>query len=66
MAATLRENPEGGVKISVRAIPGYDAAAVCAKLGGGGHTGAAGASLNMPLTEAAQLVEQAMLSCSAL
>lgn len=66
MAATLRENPEGGVKISVRAIPGYDAAAICAKFGGGGHKGAAGASLSMPLEEAARMVEQAMLSCSAL
>ena len=61
MAATLRENPEGGVKISIRAIPGHDAAAICAKFGGGGHKGAAGASLNMPLEEAARAVEQAML-----
>ncbi len=64
MAATLRENPEGGVKISVRAIPGYDAAAVCAKFGGGGHKGAAGASLNMPLDDAADKVAQIMLECT--
>ena len=63
MAATLRETPEGGVKISVRAIPGYDAAAVCAAFGGGGHKGAAGASLNKPLEEAARIVEQTMLEC---
>ena len=64
MSATLRENPEGGVKISVRAIPGYDAAAVCAKLGGGGHTGAAGASLNMTLEDASKKVAQIMLECT--
>ena len=61
MAATLRENGEDGVKMSIRAVPGYDAAAVCAKFGGGGHKGAAGASIAMPLAEAAKEVEKAML-----
>ena len=61
MAATLRENGEDGVKMSIRAVPGYDAAAVCAKFGGGGHKGAAGASIALPLAEAAKVVEAAML-----
>lgn len=61
MAATLRENSEDGVKLSIRAVPGYDAAAVCAKFGGGGHKGAAGASIALPLEEAAKAVEAAML-----
>ena len=61
MAATLRENGEEGVKMSIRAVPGYDAAAVCAKFGGGGHKGAAGASIALPLAEAARAVEEAML-----
>lgn len=60
MAATLRETPDGKVKISVRALPGYDAAAVCAKFGGGGHKGAAGATLALPLEEAAGTVARAM------
>ena len=60
IAATLRENPNGCVKISVRAVPGYDAAAVCARFGGGGHKGAAGASLHMPLEAAVQAVREAM------
>ncbi|MDY2809274.1 MAG: DHH family phosphoesterase [Candidatus Faecousia sp.] len=60
MAATLREDPDGRVKISVRAVPGYDASAVCARFGGGGHKGAAGASLHLPLEEAAQAVAAAM------
>ena len=60
MAATLRETNDGRVKVSVRAIPGYDAAAVCRKFGGGGHTGAAGASLDLTLEEAAELVTAAM------
>lgn len=62
MAATLRENKEDGVKMSIRAVPGYDAAAVCAKFGGGGHKGAAGASIALPLEEAAKEVEKAMLA----
>lgn len=60
MAATLRETKEGDVKLSVRAIPGYDATVVTAKFGGGGHKGAAGATLKLSLTEAAQAVEKAM------
>lgn len=61
MAATLRENGENKVKMSVRAVPGYDAAAVCAVFGGGGHKGAAGATIALPLAEAAKEVEKAML-----
>ena len=61
MAATLRENGQDGVKLSIRAVPGYDAAAVCAKFGGGGHKGAAGASIALPLEEAVKVVEAAML-----
>ena len=45
MAATVRQDTEGHTGVSVRAVPGCDAAAVCQKLGGGGHKGAAGASL---------------------
>ena len=59
LAATLRET-SGGIKVSVRALPGYDAAAVCAKFGGGGHKGAGGASLTMPREEAAAQVSMEM------
>lgn len=61
IAAMLRQSADGGIKVSMRAIPGYDAAAVCAKLGGGGHKGAAGVSMRMPLEKAAQIIEKAML-----
>ena len=56
IAATLRQTSDGKIKISVRALPGYDAAAVCAKFGGGGHKGAAGATLQAELEEAATMV----------
>ena len=61
MAATLRQTKDGETKISVRAIPGYDAAAVCAHFGGGGHKGAAGASTHMGLEEAAEKLKEIML-----
>ena len=61
MAATLRETKDGDVKLSVRAIPGFDATIVTGTFGGGGHKGAAGASLKMPLSEAAEAVKKAML-----
>lgn len=62
MAATLRETADGDTKISVRAVPGYDATIVTTQFGGGGHKGAAGASLKMPIDEAAKAVEKAMLN----
>ena len=62
MAATLRETKDGDTKISVRAVPGYDATKVTEKFGGGGHKGAAGAALKMPLNDAAKAVEAAMMT----
>ena len=62
LAATLRQLPDGKVKISMRAVPGMDAAAVCAKFGGGGHKGAAGATLDMTLDQAAEAMAAAMAS----
>ena len=61
MAATIRETKDGGVKLSVRSVPGMDAAAVTAKFGGGGHKAAAGASMAMSIDEATKAVKQAML-----
>ena len=61
MAATLRENKDGEVKLSVRAIPGFDATMVAGHFGGGGHKGAAGASIRMNLQDAAIAVEKVML-----
>ena len=61
MAATLRQTKEGDVKLSIRAIPGFDATMVTGKFGGGGHRGAAGATLKMPLYDAAEAVKKEML-----
>ncbi len=60
VAATLREMPEGGCKMSLRAAPGYNMSAVCAHLGGGGHPAASGATYMGTLEEAAQAILKAM------
>ena len=59
ISATIRKT-ETGCKMSVRAIPGFDAAAVCRKFGGGGHKGAAGAGLSMSMEEAVQAAADAL------
>ena len=59
VAATLQEEDQR-IKLSVRAVPGYDAAAVCARFGGGGHKGAAGASMNMTMDEAVEALKAVM------
>ena len=57
IAATLRiEKDTGKVKLSLRAAPGYDAGKICAAFGGGGHAGAAGASMALPMDEAVKAV----------
>ena len=60
MAATLRETGDGETKLSVRAVPGCNATAVTVRFGGGGHKGAAGASMKLPLDEAVKAVEAVM------
>ena len=60
IAATIREDGENRVKISVRAVPGYDAGEICQKFGGGGHKGAAGASMNCSMAEAVEAIKKVM------
>ena len=45
IAVMLREVEGGMGKVSVRTSPDYSAARICARLGGGGHPAAAGASV---------------------
>ena len=61
LAVTLREsNEDDKVYLSARAVPGYDAAALCAKFGGGGHKGAAGATTALSLEETAAQIAAIM------
>jgi phosphoesterase RecJ-like protein len=45
LAVTIREEGTNRVKMSVRAVPGQDASALCAKFGGGGHVLASGCQI---------------------
>lgn len=56
LAVTLRQESEEKVKLSVRCTPQWDASAICAQLGGGGHRGAAGASVAMSMDEAVNTI----------
>ena len=53
---SLKESEDGSFKVSVRSHAPLDAAKVCKKLGGGGHTRAAGCRLDGPLESAEKLV----------
>ena len=61
IAALLRNAGEENTKVSVRSIPGYNAAYFCEQFGGGGHAGAAGCSIRKPLAEAAKELEEVLL-----
>ena len=59
LGVTLKEKPEGKVKVSLRANPPADASVLCARFGGGGHQGAAGCTLETSLERAVPLMEEA-------
>lgn len=50
-AAVLKEQDDGTVDVSMRAIPGFNVANVALQLGGGGHVLAAGTSMQLPIDE---------------
>ena len=59
VGVTLRQQPSGSFKISVRTVKGVDACAIARRLGGGGHGQAAGCELegNLENAKAAVLAE---------
>lgn len=61
LGITVKEKEDGTVKVSVRANPPADATAVCVEFGGGGHTGAAGCSMDGCTLE--QAVETIKAAC---
>ncbi len=44
VSAAIKQNPDGEIKVSMRAVPGYNVADVALSFGGGGHIAAAGFS----------------------
>jgi phosphoesterase RecJ-like protein len=58
----FREAPDGGTRVSLRAVAGVDISHVARMFGGGGHKVAAGCSLDLPLNEAIDKVLEALIS----
>jgi phosphoesterase RecJ-like protein len=54
LAALFREASDGATRVSLRSAAPYDAAAICAQFGGGGHIRASGCTLRMGIDEAQQ------------
>ncbi len=60
---TLKQTDDNEFKVSLRTFDPLDASAICKRLGGGGHTGAAGATLSGSLEEAkSQILEAVKVS----
>lgn len=59
VGVTLRQNPSGSYKVSIRTVKGVDACSIAKRLGGGGHEQAAGCELegNLENAKAAVLAE---------
>ncbi len=57
---TLKQTDTEEFKVSLRTYPPLDASAICKKLGGGGHKGAAGATAHGTLGEVKQTVLKAV------
>ena len=60
IAAMLREVEGGKGKISLRTSPAFHAAEICGRLGGGGHPGAAGATVDGGIPAARAAILQAI------
>ena len=56
VACTLREDEEGGVKISLRSAGEDDVSRIASHLGGGGHKNASGGIIDAPMPEAREMV----------
>ena len=57
---TIKQTDVNKFKVSVRTYEPLDASAICKKLGGGGHKGAAGASVNGSLADVKEIILKAV------
>jgi phosphoesterase RecJ-like protein len=62
IVAFLTETENGGVKVNLRARPGFDVGTLAKELGGGGHRQASGCTLEGPLPEAERRVLDAIFA----
>ena len=63
---TMRQQPTGSYKVSVRTVPGVNASDICKRLGGGGHAQAAGCEIlgSQENARMALLAEVEMILCT--
>lgn len=57
---TIKQTDDDCYKVSLRTYPPLDASEICKKLGGGGHRGAAGATINGNLDEVKAMILSAV------
>lgn len=57
-SALIKESEPGVARVSLRAKRRGDVAKIAQRLGGGGHTKAAGCTINLPIEEAVAVVEE--------
>ena len=60
VGVTVKEKKDGGFRVSMRSKEPFDAASVCAKLGGGGHKLAAGCELTGSAEEVTDVILNAV------
>ena len=63
VGVTIKQTDDNEFKVSVRTYEPFDASVICKKLGGGGHRGAAGASVKGDLQEVKNKVLLAVGEC---
>ncbi len=56
IGVTIKQTGDEEFKVSLRTFPPFDASAICRKLGGGGHKGAAGATVNGNIEQVKELI----------
>ena len=61
LGALVRDNSEGGVKVSLRSRGAWDVARIAAEFGGGGHVNAAGCVLDSTLEAATGIIKSRLL-----
>lgn len=60
VGVTLKEQSDGGVKVSLRTMDGINASEICASFGGGGHIAAAGCYIEGGMEKAEKLMVDAI------
>jgi phosphoesterase RecJ-like protein len=60
VSCVLKETPEGGTRVSLRAVADVDVGAIASGFGGGGHRAAAGFNSDRPVAEVLAAIREAL------